>query len=176
MFIGSECRPAQGVRVLMLEWVMVVPSLVEALTVREDRARARLAELREQVSVVEAELSRLVITRETVDEVLADLPVVPVPVGVEAEAAPLVELVPVMLAAQESGDATVLSEPYRKVLVVFAQAAGPLRCKQVCEQVGPGTAANHVEAMRSKLKRLSERGILTEAEPGLFALTARATR
>jgi hypothetical protein len=162
----------------------VVPSLVEALRVRQDRARARLVGLREQmealagqVAVVEAELSRLEITRETVDEVLADGSITAAAVaagvgGVQAEAVALRGRVPVMLAAQESGDATVLSEPYRRILVVFAQAGGPLRCKAVCEGVGAGTTANQVEAMRSKLKRLAERGILAESEPGLFALAA----
>ncbi len=154
------------------------------MRVREDRARARLAGLREQmevlagqVTLVETELSRLEITRETVDDVLADGLITAAAVsGVEAEAVELTELVPVILAAQESGDATVLSEPYRRILVVFAQGKGPLRCKAVCEGVGAGTGANQVEAMRSKLKRLAERGILVESEPGLFALAAGPAR
>jgi hypothetical protein len=66
----------------------------------------------------------------------------------------------------------VLSESYRRILVVFAQAKAPLRCKAVCEGVGAGTGANQVETMRSKLKRLTERGILVESAPGLFALAA----
>jgi hypothetical protein len=162
----------------------VVPSLVEALRVRQDRVQARLAGLREQmealagqVAAVETELSRLEITREMVDEVLADDSITAAAVagtvgGVEAEAVALTGVVPVMPAAQASGDATVLSEPYRRILVVFARAGGPLRCKAVCEGVGAGTGANQVEAMRSKLKRLTERKMLVEAEPGLFALAA----
>jgi hypothetical protein len=63
---------------------------------------------------------------------------------------------------------------YRRILAVFAQAPGPLRCKDVCVGVGLGTAANHIEGMRPKLKRLVERGILLEAESGLFALASRA--
>ena len=129
-----------------------------------------------QAAAVETELSRLEITRETVDEVLADDSITAAAVaagGVEAEAVALTELVPVMLAAQGSGDATVLSEPYRRILVVFAQAGGPLRCKAVCEGVGVGTGANQVETMRAKLKRLTERGILVELEAGLFALASR---
>lgn len=76
------------------------------------------------------------------------------------------------MAAEASGDAMVLSEAYRRILVVFAQAGTPLRCKQVCEAVGVGTEASHVEAMRSKLKRLAECGILAEPEPGLFSLAS----
>lgn len=34
-----------------------------------------------------------------------------------------------------------------------------------------GTEPRHTEGMRAKLKRLVNRGILTEPEPGLFTLT-----
>lgn len=185
MFIGSAHRLRAACAGPVVRVGGVVPSLVEALRVRQDRARARLAELREQmealagqVAVVETEVSRLEITRETVDEVLADDSITAAAVaaavgGVEGEAVALTELVPVMLAAQDSGDATVLSEPYRRILVVFAQAGSPLRCKAVCEGVGVGTGANQVETMRAKLKRLTERGILVELEAGLFALASR---
>lgn len=161
-----------------------MPSLLAVLEAREDRARTRaaglrerIAELSEELSQVEAELSRLRITRETVDEVLADGPgaAASEPVGdVESAVVPLKELVPVLLAAEAAGDTTVASPAYRRVLVAFAEAPGPLRCKEVCTAVGLGTEANHVEGMRSKLKRLVERGILVEAESGLFALASRS--
>ena len=160
-----------------------MPSWLAALESKESAARSRAEELREQIAklsealtLVETELSRLQITRETMTEVLADSPgrAAPVPVGdVELAVVPLAELAPVLLAAEASGDATVTSEAYRRILVVFAQAPGPLRCKDVCVGVGLGTAANHIEGMRSKLKRLVERGILVGAESGLFALASR---
>lgn len=161
----------------------LVPSWLAALESKESAARSRAGELREQIArlserltLVETELSRLQITRETMTEVLAEGPgaaSVPVP-DVESGVVPLTELVPVLMAAEASGDTTVTSEAYRRILVVFAQAPGPLRCKDVCVGVGLGTAANHIEGMRSKLKRLVERGILLEAESGLFALASRA--
>lgn len=163
---------------------MGVPSLMAALQARVERAeeragrlRGQMAELSGQLAAVEAELSRLQITRETVDEVLADGPGAPGAeqfVDVEAVVAPLAQLVPVLLAAEASGDATVTSPAYRLILVAFAEAGRPLRCKDVCQAVGLGTQANHTEGMRSKLKRLVERDILTEVEPGLFALASRA--
>ncbi|MFC5959935.1 hypothetical protein ACFP51_37795 [Streptomyces pratens] len=161
-----------------------MPSWLAALESKESAARSRAGELREQIAglsetltLVEAELSRLQITRETMAEVLADGPgqVGPVPVlDVESAVGPLAELVPVLLAAEASGDATVTSEAYRRILVVFAGAPGPLRCRDVCAGVGLPAAANHTEGMRSKLKRLVERGILAEVESGLFALASRA--
>ncbi|GAB3177986.1 hypothetical protein GCM10027162_28340 [Streptomyces incanus] len=159
-----------------------VPSWLAVLESKESAARSRATELREQIAglsealtLVETELSRLQITRETMTEVLADGPGGAAPVAdVESAVVPLAELVPVLLAAEASGDATVTSEAYRRILVVFAQAPGPLRCKDVCVGVGLGTEANHIEGMRSKLKRLVERGILVEAGSGLFALASRA--
>jgi prefoldin subunit 5 len=162
----------------------LVPSWLAALESKESAARSRAGELRERIAeltgaltLVESELSRLQITRETMTEVLADGPgrAVPVPVGdAESAVVPLAELAPVLLAAEASGDMTVTSQAYRRILVVFAQAPGPLRCKDVCAGVGLGTAANHIETMRSKLKRLVERQILVEAGPGLFAPASRA--
>jgi hypothetical protein len=143
----------------------VVPSLMEALEAREaaargraDRLRERIAGLSEKLSQVETELSRLRITRETVDEVLSDGPGAAGPAGdVESAVSPLTDLTPVMLAAEAAGDTTVTSPAYRRILVSFAEAAGPKRCKDVCAAVGLEMGANHVEGMRSKLKRLVER-------------------
>ncbi|MFF9352731.1 hypothetical protein [Streptomyces sp. NPDC014734] len=113
----------------------LVPSWLAALESKESAARSRAGELREQIAglsealtLVETELSRLQITRETMTEVLADGPGPTAP-GPDAELAvvPLTELVPVLLAAEAAGDATVTSEAYRRILVVFAQAPGPLR-------------------------------------------------
>jgi hypothetical protein len=41
----------------------------------------------------------------------------------------------------------------------------------VCHTLGLGTEPRHTEGIRAKLKRLVNRGILTEPEPGLFTLT-----
>jgi hypothetical protein len=141
------------------------------------RLREQIAGLSEDLSRVEAELSRLQITRQTVDEVPADGTGVASAdrVGdVELAVLPLADLVPVVLAAETPGDATATSPAYRRILVAFTEAAGPLRCKDVCAAVGLGMEAKHVEGMRSKLKRLVEREILAETEPELFALSSRA--
>jgi hypothetical protein len=47
---------------------------------------------------------------------------------------------------------------------------GPVRL-DVCHTLGLGTEPRHTEGIRAKLKRLVNRGILTEPEPGLFTLT-----
>jgi hypothetical protein len=104
-----------------------------ALESKESAARSRAGELREQIAglsesltLVETELSRLQITRETMAEVLADRPGGAGPVAdAESAVGPLTELVPVLLAAEASGDATVTSEAYRQILVVLADGVVP---------------------------------------------------
>jgi pyruvate/2-oxoglutarate dehydrogenase complex dihydrolipoamide acyltransferase (E2) component len=57
---------------------------------------------------------------------------------------------------------------YQQIMAVFAAAAAPLRARQVCEAMDLEIAPNTINNTRLKLKRLVERGILTEAEQGLF--------
>lgn len=152
---------------------------MEALDAKEAAAHARAVQLRKEIedltqALADAEslLSRLVITRETVSEVLADGPRA---AGVVAHPAPA-DLAAALIAAEAVGDLTVTSPVYQQILAVFATAAAPLRCKDVCRELGMDTEARHVEGMRSRLKRLAERGLLTEAEPGLFTLAGGGTR
>lgn len=58
---------------------------------------------------------------------------------------------------------------YQQILAVFG-TGNRLRAKDICRALGIGTTANHTEALRAKLKRLVNRGVLTEDQPGLFAL------
>ena len=164
-------------------------SLVNELQRREAAARAeaeelrgRIAELAERLAGVEERLSRLVITRETVEEVLgaaAEAPVSPV-AGQPEETAPAgsgrspvigVVAVPPWQAGLE---VSVLPQAYRDLLEVAEDAGRPLRAAEVAAEAGLSTDRVKVETLRSKLKRLVERGWLAEeAGPGLFALPAR---
>ena len=149
---------------------------MEALEAREAAARGRAEELRGQLAAAESEVSRLVVTRETVAEVLA-APSGALPPGVEpVPVAGLVRAAALLVAAEAGGDQAVTSPAYRRIVAVFADTAGPLRCREVCTALGEEATASRVETMRPKLKRLIERGILAEAEPGLFALAATGAR
>lgn len=57
---------------------------------------------------------------------------------------------------------------YRQIMAVFATADAPLRARAVCEAMDLETGPSNVNNVRLKLKRLVERGILTEPEQGLF--------
>jgi hypothetical protein len=59
---------------------------------------------------------------------------------------------------------------YQHILSVLTDADRPLRCKDLCHALDTGTGPNQVEGMRSKLKRLVRTGLVTEDEPGLFAI------
>ncbi|WP_329133547.1 hypothetical protein OG552_16250 [Streptomyces sp. NBC_01476] len=156
-----------------------MPSLLGALDAKESECRARVAELRkriadisEAVSQAEAELSRLQITRETVKQVLADGPVATRDASVSVGSGP-VDAAVALLAAEAAGDVTVISPDYQRIIALFATSGSAWRCKDVCVELGLQTGACHVEGMRSKLKRLVERGILAETAPGLFRVDGR---
>jgi hypothetical protein len=163
-------------------------SLIDELQRREAAAReeaeelrGRIAQLAERLAGVGERLSRLVITRETMEEVLN---------GSGAEAAPAT-VMPDGVAPSRSGhlsavgvlavppwraglEASVLPQAYRDLLEVAEDAGRPLRAVQIAAAAGLGTDKAKVEGLRSKLKRLVERGWLAEdAGPGLFTLPAR---
>lgn len=138
-----------------------------------DELRGRIAELAECLAQAEERLSRLVITRETVDEVLreagADAALATAPDGTAPP--PGVLTVPPWRAGLE---VFALPESYQDLVEAVADAGRPLRAVQIAAAAGLSTDKAKVEGLRSKLKRLAERGRLTEgAGPGLFGLPPR---
>jgi hypothetical protein len=162
-------------------------SLVDELHRREAAARAeaeelrgRIAELGERLAQAEEQVSRLVITRETVEEVP----------GATAEASPAAGRPAVLVPGSGRSPVigvlavppwraglgvSVLPEDYRDLLEVAEDAGRPLRAAQIAAAAGLSTERGKVETLRGKLKRLVERGWLAEeAGPGLFALPGHA--
>jgi len=161
-------------------------SLIDELRRREAAARqeaedlrGRIAQLAERLAQAEERLSRLVITRETVDEVLngsgAEATPAAAPDGVAASRSGHLSAVGVLVVPPwEAGlEASVLPAAYRDLLEVAEDASRPLRAGQVAAAAGLGTDKAKVEGLRSKLTRLSGRGWLAEAGPGLFTLPVR---
>jgi polyhydroxyalkanoate synthesis regulator phasin len=157
-------------------------SLIDELQRRETAARAvaeelrgRIAELTEQLAQAEERLSRLVITRETVDEVLseagADAPRAEPGVTVPPHRSPGIGVVTVP--PWRAGlEVSVLPREYRDLVEVAEDAGRPLRAGQIAAAAGLSTDRGKVETLRARLKRLAERGWLAE-DAGLFALPAR---
>jgi len=137
-----------------------------------ERLREQIAGLSEELSRAEERLSRLQIARETVEEVLA-APSSPVPDADTAGGDAGGGVAAALVKAEAELDVTVMSPEYREIIALFATSGAAMRCKEVCEHLGLGTEPRHVEGMRSKLKRLVERGILAEPSSGLFKVDGR---
>ncbi|MFG2172820.1 hypothetical protein ACGFMO_15835 [Streptomyces niveus] len=72
-------------------------------------------------------------------------------------------------AANTTPTPTVPAHPaYQQIMAIFADRGEPLRSRDLCLELDLPVLAKHTEGIRSKLKRLVARGILTEPEPGLF--------
>jgi hypothetical protein len=129
--------------------------VLDLITARENVATAQAEQLREQIATLTAhlatintELTELTTTRNT-----------------------LLRLAGAADGSPPPADATVASPAYQQILAVFATTDhSGLRAKDICHALGIGTAAKDIEGLRAKLKRLVARGVLTEAEPGLFTL------
>jgi hypothetical protein len=167
-------------------------SLIEELQRREaaarqevDELRGEIARLNERLARAEEALSRLEITRETVAEILggagAERPEAgqvakaaagPVPAGSRvAGGSPVgVRTVPPWRPGLAQ---SVLPPSYQDLLEVLADAGRPLRAGRIAAAAGLSTGKSQIEGLRSKLKRLAERGWLAEEAPGLFMLPRR---
>lgn len=168
--------------------VTVVVSWREELGRREMSARERveqlrgqIAELTGQLAAAEQQLSRLMITRETMTEIEAEPeePQSPELVAstetvvlqpVSSGGSPIgVMLVPQRVPGADA--AVVLPEDYTEIMVVFGEADGGLRAGQVAAELGIDRMdRSKVESLRSKLKRLVARGWLDQQPSGVFTL------
>lgn len=166
--------------------------MLEELARREAVVRQRIEEIGEQIAelngLLEAEedrLSRLVITRETVEEVLGEA------AQVDAESVGEAGSVEMVRAAEGPASpigvltvprwrpgmsVSVLPEAYRDAVEILADAAAPMRAGQIAAAMGLQESAAKREGLRSKLKRLVERGWARADEPGLFMLTVSVAR
>jgi hypothetical protein len=127
-------------------------TVLDLIAAREAAASAALKDLHEQqaklaaeVAAIESELADLATTHQTLTKILED--------------------------EVTASEPAVISEPYQQILAVLTPDRGPLRAKDVCLALGIGTEPKDTEGIRAKLKRLVNRQILTEPQPGLFTLS-----
>ena len=168
-------------------------SLLEELTRREAAVRQRIEEIREQIAGLESRLeaehdrlSRLMITRETVEEILGET-AQPVrePFGQAEAVAAAVDAVGMVDAAQlqplvrgvvtvppwrPGMTVAVLPRSYQDTMEIMVDAGRALRAGQIAVAMGLPDEAAKREGLRSKLKRLVERGWAREQGPGLFVV------
>jgi uncharacterized coiled-coil protein SlyX len=157
-------------------------SLIGELEERQAAVRLRVEELEREIAGLtvrlEAErgrLDRLTVTRETLEELAAE--------GVALEVArPSAETEPVgggrvvgvqTVTAWRKGMTSVDLPPvYRDIVDVVDDAPEAVQAKQIVPRIGLPAQTSKIEATRSKLKRLVERGWLAEQTPGQFTVSA----
>ncbi|NNH76093.1 hypothetical protein HLB23_40705 [Nocardia uniformis] len=163
-----------------------------ATSERVEALRRQIAELSEQLEVAEQRLSRLQITRETMDEILGERTEVDDqhvrtagPDSVDDMKGAVSQHVPgagrmigaVLVPQRVAGmdPAAVLPEDYGEILAVLAEAADGLRAGRVAAELGIETTDRaKVEGLRSKLKRLVARGWADQQPSGKFMIANEA--
>lgn len=157
-------------------------SVLGMLEEREAAARVRVEGLREEASrlaevleAAEIELDRRVIAREELVEALA---------ASAAESTAVIEAVPERESApapmpgstvapwREGLPVTALAPDYQRILGVLEAGRsadrGPLKAREITVELGLETTPAKVEGVRSKARRLAERGWLVQEASGAF--------
>lgn len=135
---------------------MNLPTVLDLITDRETTARRHADQLREQITELTGELARL-------DSELADL------------ATTRTTLRTLAAAEFTADDPTIASGPYQQILHVLGTAPAGMRAKGICLALGVEPSPKNVEGTRAKLKRMVNRHVLTEDEPGVFTLAKKRT-
>ena len=135
---------------------MHLDTILGLITERETTARQTAEQVRAQITTLTSELARI-------DAELADL------VTTRSTLC-------VLAAAEFTADEPiVISSAYQQILAVLGAATTGMRAKDICLALDIEPLPKHVEGTRAKLKRLVSRKILTENEPGVFALIPKRT-
>ncbi|MGW2525413.1 hypothetical protein ACWC09_52585 [Streptomyces sp. NPDC001617] len=156
-------------------------SVLGILEERETAARVRVEGLREEVArlagvleAAEIELDRRVIAREELVEALAASAAETTAVTeAEAETAPSPVPGSIVPPWREGLPVTVLAPDYQRILGVLDEwqpaDQGPLKAREITARLGLETTSAKVEGVRSKARRLAERGWLLMEESGAFS-------
>ena len=152
-----------------------MPSVIGLLEAREKRVREEIARLREEAERVQAALGDaeralgwLVGARVTVAEVLAG------PSSAVAELARGAMAGSPVPHRADGMAASVLAPDYQRIVSVLESEAGRegMRCQQLATALGLEAVPAKVEGLRSKAKRLVERGWARQVRPGVFTALA----
>lgn len=122
-----------------------------ALARQAEALERDLADLAERRSEIQAERDQLAQARKTLLRLDLDVPAPPTPPA------------PPLAALPEN-------PIYAEILGVFTATGRPQRIRDLCHALDLSTEPKVREGLRHKLKRMVQRGVLTESEPGVFAL------
>ncbi|MFR9781002.1 hypothetical protein ACL02O_33840 [Micromonospora sp. MS34] len=135
---------------------MNLPTVLDLIADRETTTSQTATRLREQITALTSELAR-------VEGELADL------------ATTRTTLRALAAAEFTADDPTIASTPYQQILAVLRAAPAGMRAKDICLALDVEPSPKHVEGTRAKLKRMVNRDVLTENEPGVFTLSQKRT-
>ncbi|WP_327692442.1 hypothetical protein [Streptomyces sp. NBC_00459] len=158
-------------------------SVLGMLEERETAARVRVEGLREEVArlagvleAAEIELDRRVIAREELVEALAASAAETTAVtGTETEqkAVPSPAPVPGSIVPPWHEGLPVTVPDYQRILGVLDErqpsGQGPLKAREIARELGLQMTSAKVEGVRSKARRLAERGWLVQETSGMFS-------
>ncbi|MFF3849995.1 hypothetical protein [Streptomyces sp. NPDC002328] len=163
-----------------------VASVLGMLEEREAAARVRVEGLREEVArltevleAAEIELDRRVIAREELVEALA-VSAAESTAGAGAEREPVSSPVrgSTVPPWRDGLPVTVLAPDYQRLLGVLEEGRsagrGPLKAREIAVELGLETTPAKVEGLRSKARRLAERGWLAQESSGTFSAVRRS--
>ncbi|WP_326784117.1 hypothetical protein [Streptomyces sp. NBC_00151] len=142
-----------------------MPSVIGLLEAREKEIREEVARLRDALDEAERALQRLVDARVTVTEVLAEEP------AVASASLPQRAVAGSTVPHRSEGmTASVLAVDYQRIVGLLESDVGRegMRCQQLAAALGLQLVPAKVEGVRSKAKRLAERGWIRQVRPGVF--------
>ena len=116
---------------------------------RAGQLHAQISALTEELTLLDGELADLATTRSTLQTLAAD--------------------------EFTADDPTVTSSAYQQILAVLRTTPDGMRAKDICRALNIEPLPKHVEGARAKLKRMVNRRVLTESQPGIFALAPKRT-
>ncbi|MFG3662300.1 hypothetical protein [Streptomyces sp. NPDC047706] len=158
-----------------------VASVLGMLEERDAAARVRVEGLREEAArlaevleAAEIELDRRVIAREELVDALA-VSAAETTAVTEAEQETVPSPVPGSLVPpwRDGLPVTVLAPDYQRILGLLEKrrsaGEGPVKAMGIAAELGLGTTPANVEGVRSKARRLAERGWLVVEASGMFS-------
>ncbi|WP_033203105.1 MULTISPECIES: hypothetical protein [Streptomyces] len=144
--------------------------------VQVEGLREEVARLAGVLEAAEIEMDRRVIAREELVEALAASAAETTAVTEPAEkqeTAPAPVLGSIAPPWREGLPVTVLAPDHQRILGVLDErqpaGKGPLKAREIAVDLGLGTTAAKVEGVRSKARRLAERGWLLQETSGMFS-------
>jgi hypothetical protein len=129
-----------------------LPTVLNLIAERETTTRQHADQLREQITALTGELARL-----------------------DGELADLATTRTTLRTLTAADDPTIASGPDQQILHILGTAPTGMRAKGICLALGVEPSPKHVEGTRAKLKRMVNRHVLTENEPGVFTLAQKRT-